>query len=98
MQNIPMNRFWGFSEFNPRRPRGAPESEISRPPFKSQASARIPMNLRAEGFNKEKKGMSVRKPRIPAKKQAFRILVCLEATSYPERGFGGKSQPFDSPA
>jgi hypothetical protein len=50
------------------------------------------MNLRAEGFKKEKKGTSVRKPRVPAKEQAFRILLCLEETSYPERGFGGKSQ------
>jgi hypothetical protein len=90
MQNIPMNRFCGLPEFIPRRPRGASESEISRLPFKSPASVRTSMNLRAKGFKKEKRAMSAYKPRVPAMEQAFRILLCLGASSYPERDFSGK--------
>jgi hypothetical protein len=48
------------------------------------------MNLRAGDFKKEKRAMSAYEPRVPAIEQASGILLCLGATSYPERDFSGK--------
>jgi hypothetical protein len=56
------------------------------------------MNLRAGESRKEKRGKSAYKARVLAMEQASKILLCIGEPSYPERGLGDKSQPFDSPA
>jgi hypothetical protein len=50
------------------------------------------MNLRAGEANKEKRGKSAYKARVPAMEQASKILLCLGETSYPGKGLGDKSQ------